>query len=31
MNLTGILVVAFVVVCLFTIGKMAKNLTSKYK
>jgi hypothetical protein len=31
MNVTGILLVAWVVVCAFTIGTMAKRLTKKYK
>ena len=31
MNVTGILLVVWVVVCAITISKMAARLTSKYK
>jgi len=31
MNLTGILLTAWVVVCAITLSKMAARLTSKYK
>ena len=31
MNLTGILLAAWIIVCVITISSMAKKLTSKYK
>ncbi len=31
MNVTGILLTAWVIVCLITIASMAKGLTKKYK
>jgi len=31
MNVTGILLTAWVIVCLFMIGSMAKKITRKYK
>ena len=31
MNVTGILLVGWIVVCAITIAKMAKRLTKKYK